>query len=94
MKPSKDLDKQIDTLLGNLYLWDSSAEGATKIEASIDNLKQQLLAIIEQREREARIDELRHCCARCGVWHSETHNISQVRLTFRERIQALQKGKS
>ena len=54
MKPSKDLDEQIDTLLDNLYIWDSSAEGTTKIKASIDNLKQAIKQLIEE-ERELAI---------------------------------------
>ena len=43
----------------------------------------------KKRELQARIDELGHCCGKCGVWHSETCNISQRRLTFRERIAEL-----
>ena len=97
MTPNKDLDEQIEKIFYNpdhtkTHNPSGRPTGVIMTDFDIMEAKQQLLALIEQREREARIDELRHCCARCGVWHSETHNISQVRLTFRERIQALQKG--
>ena len=50
MKPSKDLDEQIDEILHK--------HGAEEGEFTY-SIRQQLLALIEQREREARIDELR-----------------------------------
>ena len=65
MKPSKDLDEQIEELLTVLaYKSALSAHspGYTKLKFShnekhIAEAKQQLLALIEQREREARIKE-------------------------------------
>ena len=54
-------------------------------------LKQAITSLIKELVAEARIDELEHCCGKCGVWHSETCNISQRRLTFRERINELKK---
>ena len=48
-----------------------------------------VMTLIKQHELQARLDELGHCCGKCGVWHSETCNISQRRLSFRERINEL-----
>lgn len=55
----------------------------------IDEIMQLITADRKRVALEARLDELEHCCGRCGVWHSETCNISQRRLSFRERIAQL-----
>lgn len=70
MKPSKDLDEQIEDILQAFALaqqqaTDDCAAGAIDEmtfevydTASRDTAKTAILALIEQREREARIDEL------------------------------------
>ena len=63
MKPSKDLDEQIDEILNNY----AKAYFEAKYESELNTCdwamaeaKQQLLALIEQRELQGRLDEIRH----------------------------------
>ena len=99
MKPSKDLDEQIEQILleainEGWFLRSKSdyPNGFTGNDVRNIQLKakQQLLAVIEQREREARIDELTNCCGKCGIWHDNCA-IRHKSLTFKERIAELEK---
>ena len=80
------LDEVLDFIEN--YGVSASTEGFDKT-ASRAKAKQAITSLIKELVVEARIDELEHCCGKCGVWHSETCNISQRRLTFRERIAEL-----
>ena len=78
MKPSKDLDEQIDEILQNHFrgyaarFFPEDQDNASEIfDSSVEKAKQQLLAIIEQREREARVDGRRiQAEATFDKWHS------------------------
>ena len=54
MKPSKDLDKQIGEILKQVHQYTKNSYESEMVlpEMSIRVAKQQLLALIEQRERE------------------------------------------
>ena len=95
MKPSKDLDEQIDkilTKLENAVEHSTLRRVANRQDVSNKTIhaasKQQLLALIEQREREARIDELE------ALHKSEIANqsIKKMQMRIGGRIEALQKG--
>ena len=79
MKPSKDLDEQIEDTLANAIDYYISGNGVHP--EAISRIK----TIIEQREREARVDELNQYRGDHG--DCPTNCISV-------RIEALQKGKS
>ena len=63
MNPSKDLDKQIDEIFYSpdhtkTYNPSGKPTGVVMTDFDIMEAKQQLLALVEQREREARADAL------------------------------------
>ena len=81
MKPSKDLDEQkLDEILEDFY------DGDIR-QSDMGKAKQQLLALIEQREREVRFNEVQNAYEH---WINGRKFISSY---FRERIENLQKGK-
>lgn len=84
----KELRERVATIV---EYWDFSP--LQDEDTRIERLKNEIMELITaDRKRvalEARIDELEHCCGRCGVWHSETCNISQRRPSFRERVNEL-----
>ena len=108
MKPSKDLDEQIDEILASLYnsAWvegsnykENNPEGSEipsqREIKKTERAKQQLLALIEQREREARIDELTDATDMDGnntVYVRVWKNGIGFPVHRDERIEALQKG--
>jgi hypothetical protein len=59
-KDHQDLDIALEEIFNNLYIWDNSADGAIKIENSLNNAKQQILALKSKWETEARIDEIKN----------------------------------
>ena len=86
MKPSKDLDEQIKELLDKVVHFETQADkfnGLSRYQA-----KQQLLALIEQREREARIKEAKFIYE--NYFDGEEFHPNELV----EHIEALQKGKS
>ena len=92
MKPSKDIDEILDYLMQ--YSFDYGAE---KIPTSENppliiarQAKHQLLALIEQREREARIDELNNLAQSEVMFFNNDY--AQAKL-IHDHIEALQKGK-
>ena len=80
MKPSKDLDEQIDEILHKY--------GAEEGEFTY-SLRQEILDIIEQREREARIDELENFIATMVVIHGNEPARSVSTAKIMERIESL-----
>lgn len=104
MKSSKDLDKQIDEILAAIYLAGTEnglsrmltdpAEIMHRKEAFIKSnpanteAKQQLLALIEQREHEARLNEVQNAYE---YWINGRKFIASY---FRERIAELNPSKS
>ena len=89
MKPRKDLDEQINEILHK--------HGAEEGEFTY-SLRQQLIALIEQREREARIDELNRIAVAVEDRRTADSFDGRVYVTklsnIDDRIEALQKGKS
>ena len=99
MKPSKDLDEQINEILANLYNsgWvegsnykENNPEGSEIPSQSeikkTKYAKQQLLALVEQREREARIDKLLHLDDesigtdwKANAWFSVSDRIAELK---------------
>ena len=95
MKPSKDLDEQIEEILAVFANYDDSYEPGYEegVLSHIDRTKQQLLALIEQIEREARIDELTNFMSTMVTTHGDTPARSVSTAKIRERIEALKAGK-
>ena len=104
MKPSKDLDEQIDeileTLAADAFIYGNFALGkgvnmkpSDNDKPPVEAAKQQLLALIEQREREARIDELTNFMSTMVTTHGDTPARSVSTAKIRERIEALKADK-
>ena len=103
MKPSKDLDEQMDEILAAIYLAGTEnglsrtltdrAEIMHRKEAFIKSnpanseAKQQLLALIEQREREASISGIKYVA---NKYYDELGDYVEVEID--NYIEALQKG--
>lgn len=47
-------NERLDGIFNNLYIWDSSAEGAAKIEASLNDTKQSITSLIKELVAEAK----------------------------------------
>lgn len=47
-------NERVDEIFNNLYIWDSSAEGAAKIEASLNEAKQAITSLIKELVAEAK----------------------------------------
>ena len=95
MKPSKDLDEQIEEILEGVFSQGVRAGKDIALEKYEDysawkrgDEKQQLLALIEQREREARIKEAKFIYE--NYFDGEEFHPNELV----EHIEALQKGES
>lgn len=96
MKPSKDLDEQIEKIMTDygIDFYEGNLMHREKERLSlIADFKLELLSLIEQREREARIDELEGFMDTMVVTHGDEPARSVSTAKIRERIEALKDGK-
>ena len=100
MKPSKDLNDQIDKILERVFSQGVRAGKDIALEKYEDydawkrgDEKQQLLSLVEQREREARINELEGFMATTVVTYGNEPARSVSTAKMRERIRTLKAGK-
>ena len=95
MKPSKDLNDQIEEIL-NKCPYSQASQACVKFHQAMQSTEQRLLALIEQREREARIDELNRIAVAVEDRRTADSFDGRVYVTklsnIDDRIEALQKG--
>ena len=100
MKPSKDLDEQINEILEGVFSQGVRAGKDIALEKYEDynawkrgDEKQQLLSLIKQTEREAKINELENFMATMVVTHDNEPARSVSTAKIRERIEELESSK-
>ena len=95
MKPSKDLDEQIDEITQTAFIALSEWQAGLPVDWNSAKLKcrAELRELVEQREREASIDELKGFMATMVVTHGNEPARSVSTAKIRERIKALKASK-
>lgn len=71
-------NERLEEIFNNLYIWDSSAEGAVKIEASLNEAKQAITSLIKELAAEAKPDWHEHeKSAECFCFTEATEKFEQ-----------------